>query len=48
VTDICEDIVSAFEDDADISLESVNIRFYDRGQNQIDRFDYDVDSGNLD
>ena len=48
VKDICEDIADAFEDDADISLETINIRFDNRSSVLLDRFEYDVDSGVLD
>lgn len=49
VIDICEEIVETFEEDADITLETVDISFYDENTNNLlDSFDYDVDNGELD
>jgi len=47
VEDICQDIADAFEDDADISLEEIRIYFYDRDDNSLDSFNYDVEDGEL-
>ena len=46
VIDICEDIVNAF-DDADISIDTIDISFYDDDEIFIDSFDYDESSGDL-
>jgi hypothetical protein len=46
VIDICEDIVNAFED-ADISIDTIDISFYDDEEIFIDSFDYDESSGDL-
>ncbi len=48
VTSICEDIVSAFEDDADISLDTVIAKFYDEENDGLKSFTYDVDDEELD
>ncbi len=48
VEDICEEIADAFEDDADISLKTIRIYFYDRDDNTLGSFSYDVDDGELD
>lgn len=48
VTDICEEIAAAFEDDADISLDTVTVYLYDENEDRLDSFDYDVDNGELD
>lgn len=47
VMDICEEIAGTFEDDADIILGNVTIRFYDKGNHSLDSFNYDVDNGDL-
>lgn len=43
VTDICEQIVSAFDDDADISLDTVIVKFYDEDSHALKSFTYDAD-----
>lgn len=48
VKDICKEIADTFEDDADISLNTVDVYFYDENVNRLDSFDYDVDDGELD
>jgi len=48
VKDICEDIAAVFEEDADVSLDSVDIYFYDENKDRLSSFSYDVDSGDLD
>jgi len=40
-------ISDTFEDDADVSIESVQLTFYDDDQKKLDSFEYDVDSGSL-
>ncbi|TEB08581.1 hypothetical protein Psch_02145 [Pelotomaculum schinkii] len=47
VTDICEEIADAFDDDADIRLDTVTVYFYDEDSDLLDSFDYDVDDGDL-
>ncbi|MCL6477276.1 MAG: copper amine oxidase N-terminal domain-containing protein [Peptococcaceae bacterium] len=46
VEDICEEIADTFED-ADISLETVTIYFYDDDDDLLSSFDYDVSDGEL-
>lgn len=48
VIDICDEIAAAFEDDADITLDTIEIFFYDEDNDLLDSFDYDVSEGELD
>ncbi len=45
---ICEEIAETFEDDADITLETITVRFYDEFGDLIEVFDYNVDDQELD
>ena len=47
MTDICEDIADTFEDDADVSVDTVTVYFYDENQDSLESFDYYVDDGDL-
>jgi len=48
VTEICEEIAEAFDDDADIRLDTVIAKFYDEDNDLLKRFDYNVDDEELD
>ncbi|MFX4262921.1 stalk domain-containing protein [Pelotomaculum propionicicum] len=48
VIEICEDIASAFDDDADISLDTIEIKFYDENGDELNSYEYDVDDEELD
>lgn len=47
VIDICKEIVNTFADDANITIETVDIRFFDEDGLALDSFDYDVDNKDL-
>ncbi|MCG9969706.1 copper amine oxidase N-terminal domain-containing protein [Pelotomaculum terephthalicicum JT] len=47
VKDICKDIAETFDEDADISLDTVTIYFYDEDSYSLDNFEYDVDDDDL-
>jgi len=47
VKDICKEIADTFDEDADISLDTVTIYFYDEDSNLLDDFEYDVDDDDL-
>lgn len=48
VIDICDEIFAAFEDNAEITLDTIEIFFYDENDDLLDSFDYDVSSRDLD
>jgi len=49
VQDICEEIAGIFEDEADVSLATVIVEFYDENLDYLlDSFEYDVDDKDLD
>lgn len=47
VIDICQYIADTFEDDADVSVDTVTVYFYDENQDSIDTFTYYVDDNDL-
>ncbi|MEG6522754.1 copper amine oxidase N-terminal domain-containing protein [Desulfotomaculum sp. 1211_IL3151] len=47
ITDICEYLADAFEDDADVSVDTVTVYFYDEDQDSIDTFTYYVADNDL-
>jgi hypothetical protein len=48
VIDICDDIANTFDDDADISLNTIKVRFYDEDAALLKSYSYDVEDEELD
>ena len=47
IVDICQNIDKAFDDDANISLDTIYIDFNDENGDSLDSYEYDVNNDEL-